>query len=98
MVLTYLNEIRPGYYYLVNSAGANMVSKPTILNFQDFNGDGDATEFVLYDAPLCMGLQTTLVGYSRRQDRVIQYPLEIEFRHESRPNKLHQRTRKGRGH
>jgi hypothetical protein len=73
-------EIRPGYYYLVSSADAGKASKPTMLNFQDLNGDGDAAEFVLYDAPFCMGLQTTLVGYSRRQDRVIQYPLEIEFR------------------
>lgn len=73
-------EIRPGYYYLVDSVDTKKASKPTILNFQDLNGDGDAAEFVLYDAPFCMGLQTALIGYSRRQDRVIQYPLEIEFK------------------
>jgi hypothetical protein len=77
-------EIRPGYYYRVDSTDANKASKPTILNFQDLNGDGEAEEFVLYDAPFCMGLQTTLVGYSKRQDRVIQYPLEIEFRREKK--------------
>jgi len=27
-----------------------------------------------------MGLQTTLIGYSRHQDRVIHYPLEIKYR------------------
>jgi len=73
-------EIRSGYYYLVHSADSKKARKPTILNFQDLNGDGDAAEFVLYDAPFCMGLQTTLIGYSRQHDRVIQYPLEIEFR------------------
>jgi len=73
-------EIRPNYYYSVNSADTNKAGKPTILNLRDFNGDGDAAEFILYDAPFCMGLQTTLVGYSRLQDRVIQYPLQIEFK------------------
>jgi len=73
-------ELRPGYYYLVDSVDPKKASKPTILNFQDLNGDGDVAEFALYDAPFCMGLQTTLIGYSRHQDRVIQYQLEIEYR------------------
>lgn len=73
-------EIRPGYYYMVKSVAPSKASKPTILNFQDLNGDGEAAEFVLYDAPFCMGLQTTLVGYSRHQDRVLQYPLDVEFK------------------
>jgi hypothetical protein len=40
---------------------------------RDHNGDGDALEFALFDAPACMGLETTLVGYSRARDKVIQY-------------------------
>jgi hypothetical protein len=73
-------EIRPGYYYLANATDARKAVRPTILNFKDFNGDGESAEFVLYDAPFCMGLQTTLVGYSKYQDHVIQYPLQISFR------------------
>ena len=72
-------EIRPGYYYLVTPARGGKAGKPTILNYRDYNGDGEAAEFVLYDAPFCMGLQTALVGYSRRQDRVLQYPLDVKF-------------------
>lgn len=77
-------EIRPDYYYLVKPKTKIKADKPTILNYQDLNGDGEAAEFVLYDAPFCMGLQTTLVGYSRRQDRVLQYPLVIAFKGESK--------------
>jgi hypothetical protein len=72
-------EIRPGYYYMVRPAHGRKARKPTILNYKDYNGDGEAAEFVLYDAPFCMGLQTALVGYSRRQDRVLQYPLDVKF-------------------
>jgi hypothetical protein len=72
-------EMRPGYYYLVKPAHGGKAGKPTILNYRDYNGDGEAAGFVLYDAPFCMGLQTALVGYSRRQDRVLQYPLDVKF-------------------
>lgn len=77
-------EIRPDYYYLVRPKTKNKADKPIILNYQDLNGDGEAAEFVLYDAPFCMGLQTTLVGYSTRQDRVLQYPLIIELKGENK--------------
>lgn len=73
-------EIRPGYYYRVDSTDSSKASKPTILDFRDFNGDGDTLEFALYFAPACMGLQTTLIGYSRKSDSVIQYPIKIEYR------------------
>ncbi|HME42129.1 MAG TPA: hypothetical protein VKF36_03500 [Syntrophorhabdales bacterium] len=73
-------EMRPGYYYLVIApARGKKAGEPTILNYRDYNGDGEAAEFALYDAPFCMGLQTALIGYSRRQDRVLQYPLDVKF-------------------
>jgi hypothetical protein len=45
---------------------------------KDYNGDGKALEFALFDALACMGLDTTLIGYSEKQDRVIQYPVSLE--------------------
>lgn len=43
----------------------------------DYNGDGKALEFAFFDADACMGLQTTLVGYSESQDKVVQYPIRL---------------------
>lgn len=65
-------KIARGYYYQVAS-GKTKEAKPSILSLKDFNGDGKAHEFALYDAMACMGLQTALIGYSERQDKVIQY-------------------------
>lgn len=71
--------IRKGYYYHVAAAVRGTVeARPTILWLRDYNGDGKALEFALFDAPACMGLQTTLIGYSEKQDRVIQYPVKLD--------------------
>src|SRR6185436_10637113 len=71
--------IRKGYYYQVpGRAPATMEVKPTIMLLKDYNGDGKALEFALFDAPYCMGLLTTLIGYSEWQDRVIQYQVHLD--------------------
>jgi len=44
---------------------------------RDYNGDGKAWEFALFDAEACMGLATTLIGYSEHQDKVIQYETHL---------------------
>jgi hypothetical protein len=48
------------------------------LWLKDYNGDGKALEFALFDAEACMGLDTTLIGSSERQDKVIQYPIRLK--------------------
>jgi hypothetical protein len=53
--------------------------KPHILLLKDYNGDGDATEFALFNAWSCSDLLTTLIGYSRKQDRVIRYPVRLRW-------------------
>jgi hypothetical protein len=71
--------IRRGYYYrveILTKKGAE--AKPTIMWLRDYNGDGRPFEFALFEAEACMGLQTTLIGYSERQDRVIHYPVSLE--------------------
>ena len=71
--------IRKGYYYRVETPVKRGVeAKPTIMWLRDYNGDGKALEFALFDALACMGLETTLIGYSEKQDRVIQYPVNLE--------------------
>lgn len=72
-------SIRKGYYYRVDRIVRKGVeARPTIMALKDYNGDGRALEFALFDAMACMGLDTTLVGYSVKRDRVIQYPVKIE--------------------
>jgi hypothetical protein len=71
--------IRKGYYYRVAPLTKGGVeARPTIMWLKDYNGDGKPLEFVLFDAQACMGLETTLIGYSEKQDRVIQYPIHLE--------------------
>jgi hypothetical protein len=70
--------IRPGNYYRVTARVAPRVeARPTIIALKDYNGDGRALEFALFEAEACMGLETTLIGYSEKQDRVIQYPVKL---------------------
>lgn len=69
------------YYYTVPVLENGSEGKPVVMWLKDYNGDGRAQEFALFDAMACMGLATTLIGYSEAQDRVIQYPAEIELIH-----------------
>jgi hypothetical protein len=69
--------VRPGAYYHVPDVSDGREGKPSIMWLRDYNGDGKALEFALFDAQACMGLQTTLIGYSERRDRVIQYPIRV---------------------
>lgn len=75
-------RIHAGSYYHVPGVAEGREGRPDIMWLRDFNGDGRAHEFALFDALACMGLETALFGYSVRQDRVIQYPttLETEFK------------------
>jgi hypothetical protein len=69
-------RIHQGYYH-VKGARNEAEGKPTIMWLKDYNGDGLPLEFALFDAEACMGLQTTLIGYSERQDKVIQYETQL---------------------
>jgi hypothetical protein len=69
--------IQRGYYY-VPIIDKYKEGKPILMNLNDHNRDGRRHEFVLFDAVACMGLETTLIGYSQKQDRVIQYKIELK--------------------
>ncbi len=70
-------RIESGLYYHVAGVPKGKEGKPTIMWLKDYNGDGQAWEFALFDAVACMGLPTTLIGYREAQDRVIQYPVAL---------------------
>jgi len=69
---------KEGYYRVEGDAPESEEVKPHIMWLRDYNGDGKALEFALFDAEACIGLLTTLIGYSEWQDRVIQYPIYLE--------------------
>ncbi|HEX7313834.1 MAG TPA: hypothetical protein VF297_07925 [Pyrinomonadaceae bacterium] len=71
-------RIKAGGYYHVEGVADEREGRPSIMHLRDFNGDGRAHEFALFDALACMGLETALFGYSETRDRVIQYPLSLE--------------------
>ena len=71
-------DIRRGYYYRVDTVSRRTrQGKPKIMWLRDYNGDGKPLEFALFDAPACMGLQTTLIGYSEKDDKVKQYAIYV---------------------
>ena len=84
--------IRKGYYYHVEAEGdapEGVEMKARVMWLKDYNGDGKALEFALFDSTYCRGLLTTLIGYSELQDRVIQYPIHLEVEgHEGHETKL----------
>lgn len=71
-------RIHPGLY-AVEQTDEHNEGVPRLLSFRDINGDGDPFECALFDAVFCMGLETTLLGYSSRQDRLIQYPVNLRI-------------------
>lgn len=70
-------RIHAGSYYHVPGRRAGKEGKPKLMWLRDYNGDGKALEFALFEALSCMGLETTLIGYSTQQDRVIQYRIHL---------------------
>jgi hypothetical protein len=47
--------------------------KPTLVWLRDYDGDGLAMEFALFEAASCSALFATLIGYDAGADAVIQY-------------------------
>ncbi len=77
-------RIRSDFYYRVEGVPKETEGKPTIMWLKDYNGDGKPWEFALFDAQACMGLATTLLGYSERQDKVVQYQTQLVVRDSKR--------------
>jgi hypothetical protein len=71
-------RISAGYFYVVPGHRRGSEGKPALLALRDFNGDGLPLETAFFEAQSCMGLPTTLIGYSPKQDRVIHYEVELK--------------------
>ncbi|HWS53538.1 MAG TPA: hypothetical protein VN228_05405 [Pyrinomonadaceae bacterium] len=71
-------RLRPGNHYHVEGGDERKEGRAVVTRLRDYNGDGESLEFALYDAVACMPLMTALYGYSRRQDRVVQYDFHLE--------------------
>jgi hypothetical protein len=82
-------RILAGYYYLVPGHESGFEGRPALLALRDLNGDGLPLETAFFEAQACMGLETTLIGYSAKRDRVIQYEVELKI--------SEQKTVEGRG-
>jgi hypothetical protein len=63
--------------YPVPGVPAGVEGKPALLQLRDLNGDGLKLETAFFVAQSCMGLPTTAIGYSVKQDRVIQYEADL---------------------
>ncbi len=68
----YEDELLP-FHYRATGGTPERPALVEVLSLEDYNGDGKAHEFALFEQQACMGLQTALIGYSERQDRLIQY-------------------------
>ncbi len=75
-------KIQRGLSYFV--AGSRKESKPVIMRLRDLNDDGKALEFVLYDAQTCALMNTALIGYSESKDKVIHYPVVLNWQSEGK--------------
>lgn len=60
--------------YRVDVTGSGDKGPPTIIDLKDYNGDGRAFEFALFNAESCSDVAVQLIGYSAPRDHVIQYP------------------------
>ena len=65
------------FYHVEGPLDKNGEGKPRIMWLRDYNGDGDSLEFALFAANNCTIVETTLFGYSKLQDRVLQYPIHL---------------------
>jgi hypothetical protein len=73
-------RIRKGpYYHVQGKSGKGGEYKAHVLFLKDYNGDGQALEFALFDALACMGLPTSLFGYNPKKDKVMQYQIRLEM-------------------
>lgn len=70
-------RIAPGPYHVAEKLVAGE-GKPEFLHLEDYNGDGQALEAAFFQAQDCVETLATLVGYSPKQDKVIQYRFILE--------------------
>ena len=66
-------------FYTVMGGDSLEEGLTNILHLEDYNGDENALEFALYvpgDGG-CMGTESSLIGYDKETDSILQFPIEI---------------------
>ncbi len=63
--------------YFVPRVNQNKEGTPKILNLRDLTGEGVAGQFVLFEYEACSISLTTVLGYSGKSDRAVQYGVEM---------------------
>jgi len=69
-------QVPDGSYY-VPHPNENKEGLPKVLNLRDLTGQGVAGQFVLFEYEACAISLTTVLGYSRKSDRAVQYGVEM---------------------
>lgn len=64
---------RVGLRYAVEGGGIDKPGQAIMMDWYDCNGDGDKHEFALYHQAGCATCLITIIGYSKKQDKVINY-------------------------
>lgn len=67
------------YFYSVRPSAGEEEGKPQIPSLADITGEGEATQFALFDAQNCSIVATTIYGFSRKRDVVVQYLFDITY-------------------
>jgi hypothetical protein len=63
--------------YFVPGVNGDNEAMPKILNLRDLTGEGVVGQFVLFEFEACALSLTTVLGYGRTSDRVVQYGVEM---------------------
>jgi hypothetical protein len=63
--------------YPVPRRDANGEGTPRLMDLKDYNGDGKALEFAIFDGSCCMCMETALIGYEPADDRVVWYAIDL---------------------
>jgi hypothetical protein len=66
------------FWYRAPGGTTDQPADVHVLSLLDHSGDDDSTEFGLFDTEACAGTNTAVIGYSKRRDRVVWYPVLLE--------------------
>lgn len=66
----------PGSYYAIPHPGKDGTGIPRILALRDYTGNGVVAEFPVFEYEACGIVNTSLLGYQPKSDKVVQYQLD----------------------
>lgn len=67
------------FFYSVRPSLGKKEGKPQILSLRDVTGLGEATQFALFDAQNCSIVATSIYGFSKKTDTLVQYPFDLTW-------------------